>query len=311
MSDDLDATPVPPGPAEDVPEAAGRRLAGRAWSSGLSIPDLATGLTIGAQPVGVVQGYAVMQWTSSYTSGTWAWGPRAATGDAYYEQWQCPHGFVSAEHRSMGSNWEQVWLEASWARGWELSRQRMLEEAETLGAHGVIGVTDDSHPLVGGGTMEFRMSGTAVVVEGAPRPDPPFATYLAGQRLAKLLDSGYVPVMVVGALASVQMFGYCMTQYQMRGSVGGSWSGMTSGSLMGVHAIAQADRANAAARHLARSHVRRQLGGDFLHGTSVWQSERELGEGDLVVQCLLRGTRARRVAPAGEVPEVAPTVRLG
>jgi len=49
---------------------------------------------------------------------------------------------VSAEHRTFGYNWEQDWLETSWAQGWGLAYQRMMEEAEASGAHGVIGVLD-------------------------------------------------------------------------------------------------------------------------------------------------------------------------
>jgi hypothetical protein len=210
----------------------------------------------------------------------------------------------------VGYNFEQPWRQTNWEDGWTLARQRMLEEAEMLGAHGVIGVTDDWRPLVGGGTMEFRMSGTAVTIEGADPPPALFATYLAGQRLAKLVENGYVPVMLVGALGAVQMFGYCITQYQLRGGVVGNWSGAMAGGIAGVHGIQQVDQANAAARRLARERVRRQLGSDELHGASVWQQEREQGEGDLEVQCLLRGTRVRRFGPPRAAPTIQPVVRL-
>lgn len=299
-----------PGPAPgDLPEAAERRLRGPTWSSSLSVAELAATLALGAEPVGVVQGFAVMQWAYGTAMSPWGWSA-AASAQGYYEQWRCPHGFVGTEHRVVGYNFQQTWQEQNWAQGWGLARQRMLEEAQTVGAHGVIGVVDDWQPLVGGGTMEFRMSGTAVVVPEAAPPETPFATFLAGQRLAKLIENGFMPVMVVGALGAVQMFGYCITHYQLRGGVAGNWSGGMVGGFDGVGPIDQVDRANAAARRLARELVRRQLGPDELHGARTWNTERELGEGDLEVQCLLRGTRVRRFREWAGSPPVDPVVRL-
>ena len=297
--------------APDLPEAAGRRLGGATWASGLSVPDFAATLALGAQPVGVVQGYAVMQWGYGAMSLTspWGWNP-SSLGGGYYEQWQCPHGFVGAEHRMVGYNFEQPWQQRNWEDGWNLAYGRMLEEATALGAHGIVGVSDSWEPLVSGGTMEFRLSGTAVVVDGAEPPPIPFATYLAGQRLAKLVENGFVPVAVVGALGAVQMFGYCITQFQLRGGIAGNWSGSMVGGIAGVHGIQQVDRANAAARRLARERLRRRLGSDELHGALVWQSERELGEGDLEVQCLLRGTRVRRFDVPQATSAADPVVRL-
>lgn len=309
----------------DLPEAAGRRLSGGAWSSGLSVADFAACLDLGLQPVGLVQGYAVMQWGwygaygSPYGGGMgggmgagmgagW-WRTRGRAGQ-YVEEWRCPHGFVGAEHRVYGANFEQTWVEEAWARGWGLARGRMVEEATALGAHGVIGVTDDVRPLVGGTTLEFRMSGTAVAVPGEAAPPAPFTTYLAGQRLAKLLEAGFVPVSVAATFASVSMIGYCITQYQLAGTAAGNWSGGLSGGLGGVAPINQVNRAQLAARHVARERVRRQLGGDLLHGVALRQSEREMGEGDLTVECLLRGNRVRRFKEWDTLPEPTPVVRL-
>ncbi len=40
---------------------------------------------------------------------------RAVTA-AYSETYRCPHGYVSAEHRTWGQNLEQPWVEEAWAR---------------------------------------------------------------------------------------------------------------------------------------------------------------------------------------------------
>ncbi|MGH9082632.1 MAG: heavy metal-binding domain-containing protein [Acidimicrobiales bacterium] len=305
------------GTSADLPEAARRRLAGGAWTSGLSVTDFASCVDLGLEPVGLVQGYAVMQWSWFLSGGAYSgglapggwWRTGTRTGQ-YVEEWRCPHGFVGTEHRMFGANYEQTWLEDSWANGWQLSRQRMVEEATALGAHGIIGVVDDMKHLVGGSTAEFRMSGTAVVATGADPPPEPFTTYLAGQRLAKLLEAGYVPVSVVATLSSVSMIGYCITHYQMAGTTAGNWYGAMSGGPAGVGPINQVDRAQLAARHLAREHIRRQLDGDLLHGVTLQQSEREVGEGDLSVECMLRGTRVRRYKEFDPLPEPEPVVRL-
>lgn len=301
-------------PDEVLPEAAGRRLGHGAWSSGLSVPDLATSLALGFEPVGYVQGFSVRQWRWVGYYGT-GLGQSVGMGGIglppvgsgqYSEGWRCPHGFVSGEHRVYGYNFEQAWVEQSWAEGWGAAYTRMIEEAEALGAHGVIGVADDMHYLAGTGAAEFSIRGTAVVVPGASRPSRPFSTFLAGQRLAKLIEAGYAPVGVVAALSSVQMFGYCITRLQLSGTGAGTWSG----GAPRVGAIVQVGKAQRAARHLARERLRRQLAGDTLHGATVREFEQEIGEGDLAIHCTIKGTRVRRFKDFDPMPEPEPMVRL-
>ncbi len=295
-----------PGDGE-LPEAASRRLGDKAWSSGLSVADFGACDALGLEPVSVVQGYAVMQWSwysGSVYRNTPAWAPQAGQ---YVDRYQCPHGFVGAEHRSWGYNAEVPWIQNAWAEGWGNAYQRMVDEAVAAGAHGIVGVVDDMTYLAGGYTAEFRATGTAVRVPGAKFPRQPFATYLAGQRLAKLLEAGYVPVSVVATMSSVQMIGYCITQYQMAGTSGGAgWTG----SVTGVGSIQQVNKAQRAARHLARERLRHQLAGDSLHGAVLEQFEREAGEGDMTVQCLLKGNRVRRYKDFDPLPAAEPVVRL-
>ena len=311
-----------PGAEQGLPEAATRRLTGGAWSSGLSVADFASCLSMGMEPLGYVQGYAVMQWSWWMTTGGISgfagaglggygyggYGQTPTRRGQYVEQWRCPHAFVSAEHRVYGTNYELTWLEESWASGWGLAMGRMVEEAAALGAAGVIGVVDEMRPLVGGtSTVEFRASGTAVGVPDAARPATPFSTYLSGQRLAKLFEAGFAPVSVVATLSSVRMLGYCITHYQLAGTSAMGWYGGTGA---GVASVDQVNRAEAAVRRLARERIRRQLGGDVLHGATFEQSEREIGEGDLSIQCTLKGTRVRPFKAFDPLPDAAPVVRL-
>lgn len=301
----------------DLPEAANRRLVGGAWSSGLSVADFASCVSMGMEPVSFVQGYAVMQWSwysntfyRTMTMGGLGRVPQPTGRGQYSEGWQCPHGFVGGEHRMYGYNFEQSWVEGNWSNGWGLAYGRMVQEAVAIGAHGVIGVVDDMHHLPGTGAAEFRIRGTAVAVPGAAPPPAPFTTFLSGQRLVKLIEAGFVPVSVVAAMSSVQMIGYCITHYQLAGTAAGNWSGAMSGGVAGVHSIVQVGKAQRAARHIAREHVRRQLGHDVLHGAALEQFEHEVGEGDLTIQCLIRGTRVRRFKDFDPLPEAEPVVRL-
>ena len=61
---------------------------------------------------------------------------------------------------------------------------------------------------------------------------------------------------------------------------------------------------------IRREHLRRQLGSDHLHGATMQQSEREIGEGDLIMECLVKGNRVRRFKEFDPLPEPVPVVPL-
>jgi len=295
-------------PAPDLPEAANRRFASRAFTSGLTVPDFAACVQMGLEPVGYVQGFCVMQWrwygvNSPYRRGI---SPYGGGQGGYMESWQCPHGFVSAEHRSWGQNYEQSWVEDAWGQGFGTAYDRMLEEAAAVGAHGVVGVVDTANRLGDLGVLEFHLRGTAVKVADAPAPPggQPWTTYLAGQRLAKLIEAGYAPVAVAAAVSSVRVWAYCMTEYLLEGT-NSSWGVQQAGT-----EITQVASAQMAARQTAREHVRAQLAGDSLHGAAMVVSDHELGQGDQEIQCILRGNRVRRFKDFDPMPVPHPTVRL-
>jgi uncharacterized protein YbjQ (UPF0145 family) len=295
--------------SEELPEAAQRRLHSSAFSSGLTVPDFAACLDLGLQPVGLVQGFCVMRWGwygagSGFSRGISPYTMGNQDPDAYSETYRCPHGFVSNEHRMWGQNIEQPWVEQAWHQGYDSSYDRMLDEALALGAHGVIGVVDRVTHLAESQTTEFHFLGTAVVVEGGPPPaDGPWTTYLAGQRLTKSIEAGFMPIGVVASLASVRVWAYCMTEYFMEG--GRTWGGPTNSQ-----EVDQVSKAHMAVRQLARKHVRQQLGGDALHGARLQVEKRELSAGDEVIDCTLRGNRMRRFKDFDVVDAPRPTVRL-
>ena len=297
-------------PAElpgDLPEAAVRRFAGGAFTSGLTVPDFAACLQMGLEPVGFTQGYCVMQWQwygMSPIGGGFGYQWGGVRG--YSETFNCPHGFVSQEHRSWGQNYEQSWLEDAWASGFTTAYDRMLDEAASAGGHGIVGVVDNSAPLADMGVVEFRVQGTAVrVVDGEPPTDGrPWTTYLAGQRLAKLVEAGYAPVSIAATVASVGVWANCVTQYLTEGTTSMYRAGNPGDEIL------QTVSAETMARRIATERIRSQLGPDSLHGASLSTTKRELGEGDAAVECILRGNRVRRFKDFDPMPAPHPTVRL-
>ena len=92
-------------------------------------------------------------------------------------------------------------------------------------------------------------------MEDGPPPagGVPWTTYLAGQRLTKSIEAGFMPVAVVASMASVRVWAYCITEYLMEGGRG--W-----GNTNQTGEVEQVIRAHMAVRQLARKHVRQQLG---------------------------------------------------
>src|ERR1700722_20034265 len=100
-------------------QTAGEQTAGEqtAWSSGLSSKDFAGCVEAGFEPLGFVQGCSVISWNWYGTPGSMTgFGPsNNDLRSGYYEQFDCPHGYVSMEHRGYGCNYEQTWIGQSWS----------------------------------------------------------------------------------------------------------------------------------------------------------------------------------------------------
>lgn len=288
------------GPQGDLPEAAGRRARYAAYTSGLTIPELAACEHMGMRPVALVQGFCVMGWNFSFSSvgASQYYGYGGQTITSY----NCPHPYVTdAEHHQYGWNTECTDIEAAWGDGYNRAYQRLIEEAQEFGAHGVIGITDATKSLIGSGVREFHLYGTAVVFENAEPPKEIWSTYLAGQRLGKLFEAGLLPVSIIAAIASVSIYPVCVTEILERGS----WDNyVTPGS-----EINQLSDAHSSARQLARDHLKSRLGNDELHGADLTVHEYHTF-GLEVISAELRGTRVRRVRDVERLPAPVPTVRM-
>jgi uncharacterized protein YbjQ (UPF0145 family) len=287
----------------DLPEAAGRRLQSKAFSSGLSVQEFAACQHMGMRPVGLVQGFCVMGWR-------WYYGQRAGGYGGYYgsgntlSTYNCPHPIIhDAEHRSMGWNSECTDMQDAWGAGYNAAYQRLIEEAKEVGAHGIIGITDATKSLIDSSVREFHLYGTAVVLDDAPAPEGIWSTYLAGQKLAKLFEAGLLPVSVIASLAAVSVQPVCVTEYLESGRQD------PYGMINYGGEITQLSDAHTEARRLARDHLKARLGGDSLHGAEMDVTEQH-GYGVEVIAAELRGTRVRRFRDAEPLPAPMPTVRL-
>ncbi|MDA8047576.1 MAG: heavy metal-binding domain-containing protein [Actinomycetota bacterium] len=327
--------------AGDLPPEAAGRLRDGAFSSGLSVNEFAACLHMGMRPVALVQGYCVMRWSPYSTAGRYGYAPAGYSPTGYppssgyrsypgapgsnqigagpffnpaynwtpppgaLSNYRCPHYYTGGDHRVWGANYEQTWLTNTWQHGFDTAYARMVEEAEEAGAHGVVGVVDTSSLLIDRSIREFHIYGTAVALEGQPVPGRVWTSYLAGPRLAKLIESGFMPTEVVAAMASVRSWPVCVTESLMRGSY------FNVGSLTyDPQEITQISDAQMQARRLARDYVKRRLGPDNLHGADLEVGVHEMGEGNVEVDCILRGTRIRRVRPADPLEPPRLTVRV-
>lgn len=287
-------------PRDDLPEAANARLTGySAYTSGLSVNDLAACEHMGLRPLGLVQGFCVMSWSFTYGASTWYYGSGRQTISSY----SCPHPYYStdSEHARYGANVECQDVEAAWGDGYNRAYHRMISEAKALGAHGVVGIKDTSHALLGSGVREFHLFGTAVAFEDSEPPKNIWSTYLAGQRLAKLFEAGLLPVTVIASIAAVCVYPVCVTEILERGS----WDNWVNpGS-----EIEQLSDAYTSARQMARDNLKSRLGVDELHGAELAVNEIHHW-GNEVVTAELRGTRVQRFRDMEPIPAPVPTVRL-
>ena len=155
---------LPPQALERLQQQAARP---QAWTSDLSVNELAAIRSVGFEPAGQVMGSCVYQlgWGSN-------WGCRG-------------YGFQA---------WPMTAYENALTASRRLALDRMQQEARLLGSVGVAGVRINLRYFESRQNLiEFTAIGTALRRVGqAPLPNP-FLSQLSGQQLAKLLHTGHVP----------------------------------------------------------------------------------------------------------------------
>ena len=130
-------------------------------------------------------------------------------------------------------------------RGYETAMSRMLEEAATIGADGVVGVALKTDHL-DARAREFVALGTAVRARGPVRPRRPFSTHLPGQDVAKLVTAGWMPTDLVFGISVAIRHDDWRTRGRRRGARATSrWRATRSWS-----AYVRADARSLFARHV-------------------------------------------------------------
>ncbi len=257
----------------------------RAFDSGLTIPDFAACLSMGLQPVGLAQGYYCGQ-IASWSN--YSYNPVRSYPCACYES--APHnpGWVG----------RLTELDASWVQAHAAALQRMLKEAADMGAHGVVGVkTDMSHPT-NENSCEVHLYGTGVVVAGATAPPQPWSTQLAGHKLAKLIEIGFVPSSVAFSRCTAVMAEGCNMEYYGSGRCG---TGYVITPLEDAHELARSGAINEAREVMANA---------SLYDVRMLVDESERYR-NTYITCSLLGSLVRRARSASPVGRPVPTLSLG
>jgi len=177
---DWDGRGLPPVAAERARRAA----EGGAWTSLLTVPAAAGLQVAGFDPVGEVMGSMVQKVGWAGFGGCNAYG-----GSFRYSAVPT----VTASSSRYGSFAPYV---DALNLGYRTALGRMVQEAATIGADGIVGVgLTMTH--MDGGTREFTALGTAVRARSTTRPLRVFVSHLPGQDVAKLVAAGWMPTDLV------------------------------------------------------------------------------------------------------------------
>ena len=272
-----------------------------AWTSDLSVAELAAITHAGFEPVGMVMGSSVY-----YIGAQWGYvNVYGNAGGGHVRTYPCPHGYgfygmgAGADHR-YGYNWEHSFYESGVVACRDAALMRILHEASDLNAHGVVGVRFIRRHLEGvGNSMEITMIGTAIRRAGQPPLRTPFMSHLDGVSFGKLLHGGYVPVAFVVGIGVMEIDPGCQTEWQLR-----SWSNAR---------VDQISDGLEDARQLGINRLEAEVArGDAVGavGVDVEFTTHELMGESMLVELYLTGTAVRRYAkdPLDETP--LPIMRL-
>ena len=287
---------------DDLPEAARSRLTegaapGGTWTSDLSVSELSAVERCGFTPAGMVVGMTVYQfgmqgfYGSSGGLGSSMGGQLFTTpgwAGGYQQTYLCQHATYG---HMPGYNFEDLWYEQGLTEAYTIAIDRLREEADLLGAHGVVGVRYESHrvPLATSApVIEVRMVGTAIRRQGSPPLSEPFTSHLSGQQFAKLIDTGWVPGALVVGVGAIRSYGGCV--------VG---DGTSSGVAFNQYASGEFRQRSDAIQHCRRFAVDRlethATGyGERVVGVDVAAQFHSSMEDTMLVENVMVGTAVRR-----------------
>jgi uncharacterized protein YbjQ (UPF0145 family) len=276
---------LPPVAHERIERQRASRVAGSLLSAGAAAAVLAAGF----RPIGEVMGCVVMHigWVGyrcAYGASGGVFGAGYGRSPVLVSGDLGPHG----EHRTDGLGPQA----AAYNQAWDGALNRMLLEANALGADGVVGVRLTERVL-DGANHEFVALGTAVSDGNALTPGPdrwPFCTDLGGPDVAKLAGSGWLPTgIAIGLSMALRHDDYATLAAQR------SWSNQ---EIVGYSELLSASRADARRQLSLRAH---RVGGEHVVISSLRTTTfvREVSDGhtDHGAHTTIVGTALRRAAP--------------
>ena len=218
---------LPAAPRETCPKPPSAGLESSAFSSGLTVPDFAACLELGLEPVALVQGFCVMQWGwygpgSGYMRGMTPYSPACPRAPARTARRTaartatCPWSTAPGARTSSRPGWSRRGRRATGppTAGWSRRRRHWAPTASSASSTGC-----PTWPTPGPPSSTSSAPRSPSRAGRRRRAASPWTTYLAGQRLTKSIEAGFMPVEVVAALASVRVWAYCMTEYLMEGTM--------------------------------------------------------------------------------------------
>ena len=266
--------PYHPGQTEGLPASAKTRLSHRErklWTSDLSVNEFLLVRDAGFTPLGLVMGCSI-----------------------YHIGFQFNNPFVSTEM--------EVLTQALYSAR-ELAMTRMQEEADLLGADGIVGVRLTVNRQAFGSNMaEFLAIGTAIKHDAGgdyrTARNKPFTSELSGQEFWTLLRSGYRPVSLV--------MGNCVYQVRRRGV------GQTLGQIGQNVEMDNYTQAIYDARELAISRMQAEAEADGAQGiVNVDLAESSHGWSGHVIEYFAVGTSILEISSDHTIPTPQLVLSLG
>jgi uncharacterized protein YbjQ (UPF0145 family) len=199
-------------------------LSGRSattWAARLNGAELATIEAVGFRAVGVPMGMSIYRDVlyTGYPAGRGAGSPFTRPASPSQRFYPCPHGSNSVTHLP-GLNYRQTWNQAPRRQALKHVLDKLVSDARSMGAHGVIGVSVQQSIFTAGEppVRQVRMTGTAVRAEGAQGSAHGrlFTTTLSAAGLVELLLTGRTPLELTFGNAVVAVMPGCVLRHSKR-----------------------------------------------------------------------------------------------
>lgn len=190
--------------------------------------------------------------------------------------------------------------------GYDTALRRLLLEAASLGADGVVGIRLSVEHLPGE-AREFMALGTAVRARSRTRPAAPFSTELPGTDFAKLVMSGWIPVALQYGLEVAIRH----DDYRTQSQAGSRLFNTGNVEVSGYTELVQHTRAAARDKLAAKIAAAGADGGVISSSTlKMWQIEPADGHTDHAAEAMVLGTAIAAFAPATSIGARAGTLTI-